>query len=96
MFWNSSQKSAANAQTSLRRYAHARQNICCFHTQSITFGEDWEPKLEENLTYVGRKPSVFIIKNIQVYDLVYFDRRDQFDPSMGSSDNWWNNSGQTS
>ena len=28
-------------------------------------------------------------------NLVYFDRRDQFNPSMGSSDTWSDNYGQT-
>ena len=31
-----------------------------------------------------------------LYDQVYFDRRDQFDQSMGSSDTWSDNSDQTS
>ena len=44
-------------------------------------------------TGIHKKPSPRLSTN--VYSLVYFDRRDQFNPSMGSSDTWSDNYGQT-
>ena len=42
---------------------------------------------------VHKKPSRL---STHLYDHVYFDRRDQFNPSMDFSDTWSDNSGQTS
>ena len=43
---------------------------------------------------IHKRPSPRSLTNL--YNLVYFDCRDQFNPSKGSSETWSDNYGQTS
>ena len=47
-------------------------------------------------TSIGVHKKPFPRFSIIFYDQVYFDHLDKFNPSMGSSDTWSDNSGQTS
>ena len=49
---------------------------------------------KDNLVLTFTKKSSHLSTNL--YDPVYFDHRDRFDPSMGSSHTWSDYSGQTS